>query len=263
MNKDNIIKLISKKSHLKRKKCETALDVVTGLISEKLRNKKNVIIDNFGSFSVKRKETEVILAGNYIKTVLPPEDYVSFEFWENDAYNDQYTECPSKKEIVTALSVQFLISKEEADNIFEIIFSTLINCFKNNRSIDLPKFGEFKTVKNNSGKLKNSVRFMPAKKLAKNINHCFSGLRSENLKYNELYSGYSDNIPEYKMSDDFIESYKEMCRENEMKITEDNEGTSETVIRKKLISDELVELHKEIINSVPSDRKENKTNLWG
>ena len=263
MNKDNLIKLISKRSGHKRKKCESALDTITLLISKNLRKKMNVVIDNFGSFFIKRKKTEVILIENYTKKVFPPEDYVSFEFSENIIYKERYSDCPGKNEIVSALSVQFNISKEDASDFSECIFNTIKYCFRKNKNLDIPKLGEFKTIKDNSVESRHSVNFIPVKKLAKIINHYFNGLKPEEQKYTEIYSEYSDLIPEFKISEEFKSEYKELCKERGDILKDEVNYNAGYGIRKKLISDELIELHKEITNSVSSEKTEKRTNLWG
>lgn len=263
MNKDNLIKLISKRSGLKRKKCESALDTITFLISKNLRNKRNVIIDNFGSFFINRKKTEVILIGNHIKKVFPPEDYISFKFSENNIHKEGYSLCPVKNKIISALSDQFKISKEDAGVFNECIFNTIKDCFRKNRKTEIPKLGEFKNIENNSAELRNSVNFIPLKKLAKNINHYFNGLKPELQKYKDIYSEYSDSVPEFKISEEFKSEYKEICKESEDQFKDEVNYNDVYGIRKKLISDELIELHKEITNTVSSEGTEKRTNLWG
>lgn len=263
MKKDNLIRLISKSSGQKRKKCESALDTIILLISKSLRNKRNVVIDNFGSFCIKRKKTEVILIGNYLKKVIPPEDYISFEISDNIFVKEECSDCLDLKEIVSALSVEFNINKEDAVIFAVCILNTIKDCFRKNRNIEIPKLGEFKTIKSNSGELRYSVNFIPVKKIAKNINHYFNGLKPEVQKYKEIYSEYSDLVPEFKISEEFMNEYKEMCKEREDILKDEVNYNDGYGIRKKLISDELIELHKEITNTVSSEKTEKKTNLWG
>jgi len=263
MKKDNLIKLISKSSGQKRKKCESAFDTIIFLISKSLRNKRNVAIDNFGSFCLKRKKTEIIIIGNYLKKVIPPEDYISFEYSENIVCKEECSDFLDLKEIVSALSVQFNINKEDAGIFAGCIFNAIKDCFRKNRNIEISKLGEFKTIKSNSGHFRQSVNFIPVKKLAKNINHYFNDLNSEVQKYKEIYSEYSDSVPEFKISEEFMSEYKEMCNEREDILKDEVNNNAGDGIRKKLISDELIELHKEITNSVSSEKTEKRTNLWG
>ncbi|MBL0106889.1 MAG: HU family DNA-binding protein [Ignavibacteria bacterium] len=67
MKKDNLIKLISKSSGQKRKKCESAFDTITLLISKSLRNKRNVVIDNFGSFCIKERKLKSLSLETILK----------------------------------------------------------------------------------------------------------------------------------------------------------------------------------------------------
>lgn len=54
-----------------------------------------------------------------------------------------------------------------------------------------------------------------------------------------------------------------MCKEREDLLIDEVNNNGGYGIRKKLISDELIELHKEITNSVSSEKTEKRTNLWG
>ena len=263
MKKDNLIKLISKSSGQKRKNCESALDTITFLISKSLRNKRNVVIDNFGSFCIKRNKPEVIVIGNHFKKVIPPEDYISFEFSGNIVRKEECTDCPDLKEIVSALSVQFNVNKEDAGIFALCIINTIKDCFRKNRNIEIPKLGEFKTINSISTEFRQSVYFIPVNKLAKNINNYFNDLKPEVHKYKEIYSEYSDLVPEFKISEEFMNGYKEMCKEREDLLIDEVNNNGGYGIRKKLISDELIELHKEITNSVSSEKTEKRTNLWG
>jgi len=60
-----------------------------------------------------------------------------------------------------------------------------------------------------------------------------------------------------------MSEYKEMCNEREDILKDEVNNNAGDGIRKKLISDELIELHKEITNSVSSEKTEKRTNLWG
>lgn len=263
MNKNNFIKHISQRSDQKRKKCGKALDIVTGMISKSLKNGVNVLIDNFGSFIISNKETEVRILKNHTKVVTPPENFIFFNFAGNRIYSGELTEYLSKSGIAQAISAELKLIPEAASKLTENIFSSAADCFRNYTSIFIPKFGEFKPVKRKSEELIYTVEFFPSKKLSKKINCRFNNLKQVKLNFKELYSEYSDKGLDYVISEEFRNKYKEICSESETLLNDEETIITEPEVRKKLISDELIELHKEIVNPFNGRVNDNKTNLWG
>ncbi|MDQ3022077.1 MAG: HU family DNA-binding protein [Bacteroidota bacterium] len=79
MNKENLVKKISKKAGIKKKDCSNIFDKVIQLIIKDLKKGKNVNIDNFGEFRIIREEMKVLIKNNKSKIVIPPKDIVIFE----------------------------------------------------------------------------------------------------------------------------------------------------------------------------------------
>ncbi|MEO8666123.1 MAG: HU family DNA-binding protein [Ignavibacteria bacterium] len=82
MNKENLIKKISKETGLKRKKTGKVFDKVIELISKDLRKKREVSIEGFGNFKIKRVEMKMLFGKDNSKTVYPPKDTIEFTLAE-------------------------------------------------------------------------------------------------------------------------------------------------------------------------------------
>jgi len=83
MNKDSLIKKISKQSGLKKKKSENIFDSVINIISKELGKGKEVSINGFGDFKIVREKMRIKVSKNSMKTVIPPKDVVDFVPAEN------------------------------------------------------------------------------------------------------------------------------------------------------------------------------------
>ena len=87
MNKENLIKKISKETGLKRKKTGKMFNKVIDLISKDLRKKREVNIDGFGDFKIKRVEMKMLFGKNNAKTIFPPKDIIEFTLADETSIN--------------------------------------------------------------------------------------------------------------------------------------------------------------------------------
>jgi nucleoid DNA-binding protein len=79
MNKENLIKKISKETEITKKDSNDIFDKVIELISKDLKRGKNVVIDNFGEFKIEREEMKIGIKKNGNKIIIPPKDIITFE----------------------------------------------------------------------------------------------------------------------------------------------------------------------------------------
>ncbi len=79
MNKDALIKKISKDSKLKKKKTVKVFNKVFDLISKEIKKGREVSIEGFGDFVISRQELKIILQKNKSGIVMPPKDIIEFK----------------------------------------------------------------------------------------------------------------------------------------------------------------------------------------
>jgi nucleoid DNA-binding protein len=79
MNKDILIKKISKEAGIKKKDSNDIFDKVVELIAKELKRGKNVSIENLGEFRITREEMRVEIKKNKNKIIIPPKDKIIFE----------------------------------------------------------------------------------------------------------------------------------------------------------------------------------------
>jgi len=167
----------------------------------------------------------------------------------------------NKSDIISATSIEFILSKNEAEKIVDIIFKIMSESLKENKNLDIPKFGEFKVISSDTSN-DRSVRFSPSKKLLKKVNYFFSDLEKTELQYIEPEIIKSNDEFSYTISKEFLKQKKELeiSGNNILPVKEETSTIGENV--KKLISEELVKLHKEIIE-FSNGSEERRNNLWG
>jgi len=79
MNKDALIKRISKDSKLKKKKTVKVFNKVFDLISKEIKKGREVTIGDFGDFVISRQEMKIVQQKNKSGTVIPPKDIIEFK----------------------------------------------------------------------------------------------------------------------------------------------------------------------------------------
>jgi len=79
MNKDALIKRISKDSKLKKKKTVKVFNKLFDLISKEIKKGREVSIEGFGDFVISRQELKIIHQKNESGLVMPPKDIIEFK----------------------------------------------------------------------------------------------------------------------------------------------------------------------------------------
>jgi len=82
MNKDTLIKRISKDSKLKKKKTVKVFNKVFDLISKEIKKGREVYVGDFGNFVISRQELKIVQQKNKSGVVIPPKDIIEFKVSE-------------------------------------------------------------------------------------------------------------------------------------------------------------------------------------
>jgi len=69
----------------------------------------------------------------------------------------------NKNDVILAISIEFILGRDEAEKIVDIIFKSMRESLKESKKLEIPKFGEFRVISSKTGN--KSVRFSPSKKL--------------------------------------------------------------------------------------------------
>ena len=156
----------------------------------------------------------------------------------------------NKEKIKSAISIEFGLNKLDADKVVEKIFDTMSECFQENKNLEIEKFGKFKIIKANNpqNNISKSLQFFPVKKLAKKINHNFNDMEEIELQIRD----YPEIAVPLKSAEQEKKFLKEKIIVSETKSTEG---------QRKLISDDLVKLHREITES--NEDEPGAKNVWG
>lgn len=163
-----------------------------------------------------------------------------------------------KDNIISAISIEFGLSKEQSEIIVSNIFVSIAQSLRKNRNLEIQKFGKFKLILDKDSKT-YIIKFTPSKKLSIRANNNFEGLKKVKLRQN--FFKINEDVSDYKIPE------TERERESEILptvIPEAIKEDKEIIINpspRKLISDDLIKLHKEI--TMEEESEPSKTNLWG
>ncbi|MEO8446282.1 MAG: HU family DNA-binding protein [bacterium] len=147
----------------------------------------------------------------------------------------------NKEQIKTAVSIEFGLHKAEAGNIVDTIFEEITLCILKNKKLELKKFGKFRLSKD---KKRKHIEFIPAGKLARKINSDFEGLEKVSVEWVKQEEKEPAPIQKTPIETPAVTS-----------------PITQEVPQRKLISDDLVKLHREITKEekeVPKVRS-----IWG
>lgn len=78
MNKEALVKRISKDSKLKKKKTLKIFNKVFDLIAKEIKKGREVEVEEFGDFVISRQELKIIQQKNKTGIVIPPKDIIQF-----------------------------------------------------------------------------------------------------------------------------------------------------------------------------------------
>lgn len=233
MLKQELIKSISKDSKLKRKKSTKVYDLVFEMIAKDLKKKKSSKIKNFGEFCIVRQKLKIVTGKNGQITITPPKDIIEF----NTNYK-QNKPGMSKEKIISAASIDFGLSKEKAEKTVNAVFDTVLKALNKEGELSIQKFGSFKKYSGKDNEGKSKIKFTPAKKLALRINSDFKNLKKVKLKKNLI--AFEKEFKKYEVNLLRPDNLSDELSENQGWVN------SKSGSRKILISDDLINLHKEI-----------------
>jgi nucleoid DNA-binding protein len=151
----------------------------------------------------------------------------------------------NKEKIISTVSIDIGISKEKAEKAVSAVFDTVLKAIHKEGKISIQKFGSFKVygVKDKDGiEEDKKIKFTPAKKLSLRVNNDFRNLKKvklkKNLKKREAdFNKYEIDIPPTGFQND------EQAEAAGWVNTRAGE-------QKILISDDLINLHKEITKEI-------------
>lgn len=235
MKKNKFAKQVSEVTGMKTKKITEIVDDVFKLISNELRKGRAVQIESFGLFRLAEVKPKVIFLKNKMRKVIPPHNKI--EFVTLPDLKNIHPEFFRDEEIKQALSIKYGLSIQETFNVVDNIFKTLSSMITDENDIRLKGFGKFKM------KRPEEIFFTPSRKLVKKMNKAFNALDEVELTLPE-----EPEIPEFPIDDEL----------SDVAIEKKPAIVKETAQR-KLVSDTLLKLHKEITG----DDNEEKKNLWG
>ncbi len=164
----------------------------------------------------------------------------------------------NKSDIISAVSIEFGLSREQAERTVNSLFTIIGQTLKKNKVLEIQKFGKFLLTSDKENEAETSeIKFAPSKKLSVRVNGKFDNLKKVKIKF-----GSVPDINEY--TDSPIEKNAKPAEINNPEITVP-ESKDDKILpqgQRKLISDDLVKLHKEITKE-DKDESGSVHNLWG
>ena len=165
----------------------------------------------------------------------------------------------NKNDIISAVSIEFGLSKEQSEITVNNVFLSVSQALKKNKFLEIQKFGKFKLIADKDSESRYAeVRYIPSRKLSVRINSKFDNLKKTKIKFR--------TAPE--IEDDFKSQIEKNEKSSEIKnddITSQEKPKEEKINmqgQRKLISEDLVKLHKEITKD-ENDEPSPANNLWG
>lgn len=260
MNKKRVIKAVSDISGIKKKKINEMADYVFKVITDIIVINKIVVINNFGEFRLIKRNTRIIKDKNDVYIVIPPSNVIIFNLFKSEEHRKN---SMNSEEIINRMMIKFSINDEDATMIFKNIFSTVRDFLLKGKKFKAGSFGEFQSVKLNSKDRHAEVIFKSSGKLKAKTNYEF-----ENLKVCRIYIQKPEVFEEkeqfeFEITEEFKSKLKDL-KENEFVQTTDIESETVKISNnlKRLISEELLKLHREITDLGLKTKQFNEVNLW-
>lgn len=252
MNKDNITKQLSKELGIKKSKCSAIFTRAFEQAAKELKKRHTVSINGFGLFALKRIRTRIARDKSGALTVFPPRDTIEFMPLAESPADAEFT--PGK--INSDISIYFRLSIDEAGRITEAIFQKLNKILGAGKSVEIQKFGKFKTSDKAGGQTDGSrIKFVPSKKLSSRVNGNFDNLKKMKIAY-PLMPEVKYFEPEFLNGEN---AHVDVIAETSA--AENSKPETQHFTRRKLLSDEVVKLHNEITDSEKKDSASPK-NIW-
>ncbi len=165
----------------------------------------------------------------------------------------------NKKDIISAVSIEFGLSKVQAEKTVDSIFLNFAQTLKKNKVLEIQKFGKFRLSADKDSKSNSAeIKFSPSKKLSVRVNGKFDNLKKVKVKFGsapevkenlKVVSGLTDNTERIIKPETSAPAASKYEKEN-------------IPVQRKLISEDLVKLHKEITKDKNDEPSADK-NLWG
>ncbi|HMS33325.1 MAG TPA: HU family DNA-binding protein [Ignavibacteria bacterium] len=165
----------------------------------------------------------------------------------------------NKSDIISAVSIEFGLSKEQAERTVNSLFIIIGQSLKKYKILEIQKFGKFRLTSDKDNEAGSyEIKFAPSKKLSVRVNGKFDNLKKVKIKFG--------SVPDIK---DFLitaaDKSEKPAGQNLQETDTAEQSAEEKIIpggQRKLISEDLVKLHKEITKEV-KDEKGSVNNLWG
>ncbi|MBV6478013.1 MAG: hypothetical protein HGGPFJEG_00760 [Ignavibacteria bacterium] len=259
MNKKKIIKSAAVKTGYKKKKINEIADYIfISIIREAIKN-KSAYINGLGEFCLKKSRMRIIEDKSNVYIVIPPLNYLLFEF---GIIAEAARRKSISENIMNELMLKFLLTESEATEIFEIIISGVRECLLKNKKFKSGVIGEFKLVTLGADGKQTEVILRNSDYVKSKINRDY-----DNLKVRKIYIQKPDAFEEkekfdFKISDDFRNKIKESSNEKTGFQDIESETKKMNLNLRKLISDELLKLHREITELSIKSKPLSDINLW-
>lgn len=260
MNQNKLIKSISDSTGIKKRELSEAAGFIWKSVTDNLVEKKKLILKNFGDFRIVRRRTGIYEDKNDIFIVIPPKNTVVFNFYGKANTSDY---CPETDEITNNISLRFFINANDSVKIVNLFFNGISKCLNEGKSFKAAGFGEFKVTGYDSVSKTKTIKLILSRKLSGKINNDF-----DNLKVKRIYRQLPEILIDrdefnFTISDEFKQQMKMQSEPDVVKPEQlEKEILSVSSNLKRLISEELLKLHKEITELGFQSGNKKEINLW-
>jgi len=139
----------------------------------------------------------------------------------------------NRQTIIKHISERFSIDETQATNIYDTIFSEIINCFQKEKNLNIDGFGKFivRHRKNQKDKIEKWISYSPAKKFSDEINSQFCHLPpyTETEPVQEKISQLTENYSiEIKDTVTQTNACNEVLTEDNIETTNNKPSSTET-----------------------------------
>ncbi|HRE41252.1 MAG TPA: SPOR domain-containing protein [Ignavibacteria bacterium] len=150
-----------------------------------------------------------------------------------------------KEELVNIIQTETGISKIEASDFVDNLFSIIKSGFKKGKRLNIPEFGKFVLVskKGEDGKLIKSISFSPVKKFSNDVNLNFNNLKPIPVALLRDQADIDSDLYDFELDDDEI-----LLKDND----DDTEKEIKTEIADSIKSDDKIAVTDEIESEVSS-----------
>lgn len=146
-------------------------------------------------------------------------------------------------DIKSLVSIKFGLSISEADLFVANTFSIILSRLAKEKSVGIDSFGKFKSAN-------GDIRFIPSGKLERKVNMSFNNLETVTIEA-------ETKVPFDQQEDE----YGEISVLNKTEDVKEESAKSTDTSQRRLISEDVVKLHNEIIKKENTD--DDTFNLWG